>query len=67
MVTVLGNNIAKPPLYEGADAKQIIIRDTSGRAMLLIVNIAENIWGVSSSTDGDWKIILERYGIKEKI
>ena len=65
MVTVLGKNMALPPLYSGNDVKQIIIRDSSGKAMLLILNISDDTWGVSSSTDDDWKIILERYGVKE--
>ena len=67
MVTVLGKNMAKRPLYEGDDVKQMIIRDDSGRAMIVIVNMYDNNWGISYSTDSDWKVILERYGVKEKV
>lgn len=67
MVEVLGHNLAKPPLYKGDDVKTIVIRDSVGNAMIVIINIDGDLWGVSSSKDSDWKVILEKFGVKEKI
>ena len=67
MVEVLGHNIAKQPIYKGNDVKTIVIRDSDGKAMLVVINIDGDLWGVSSSKDSDWKIILEKFGVKEKV
>lgn len=63
-VTVLGDSILKPPLLESDDAKTIVIRDEAGRPLLLVVNIREDTWGVSSSQDKDWQNVLQRFGVK---
>jgi len=65
MVTVRGKNILEKPLLESDEVSSIVIRTADGRALLLIVNIRGDTWGVSSAEDNDWKPVLERFGVKE--
>lgn len=64
-VTVRGGNVLEKPLLESDDVKTVLVRNSDGRPMLLLVNIRGDTWGVSSSSDPDWKIVLERFGIEE--
>ena len=64
MVTVHGGNILEPPLLESNKVKTIVIRTSEGKPILLVVNIHDDTWGVSSSMDSDWKTVLERFGIQ---
>lgn len=62
-VTVYGRNVLRPPLCDDPDAQMVVIRNTAGAPIILLVRLSGDTWGLSTPEDTDWAETCIRFGI----
>ena len=62
-IVVRGANVMQPPLLETEDAHLVEFRDSFGELNALMVRIfSEDMWGLVTRNDPDWRSMLAKYG-----
>jgi len=67
-IVVRGPNVMDPPLIETDSAHLIEFRDSFGELNALMVRVfSDELWGLVTRNDPDWKSMLIRYGYLDDV
>lgn len=62
-VTVYGRDVMRPPLCDDPDAQMVVVRNSAGDPIILLVRLSGDTWGLSTPDDGDWGAMCVRFGL----
>jgi len=65
-VVVFGSDVASPKLLDSAAPNMVMIKDSFGDPMILLVRIlSDDTWGLCTRGDSDWDAMLVKYGFRD--
>lgn len=62
-VEVYSNTLSGPD-FSDDKSNFVVIRDSDGKPIIVVVRLTGDTWGMCNASDNDWQNVLDRYGIK---